>query len=418
MGIVQAIKNLAPAVPDAVKPDENFARYANRGYVSIKSTSGKRVTVEGAKGIASAYRCANTLSDDIASMPLQQFYKIGDTIQRVLPDHELRNTSYLYEVEPNRWMNPSVFKKTLVDWLTWYGNAYTWTPVDSYRETFILDADETFPWFDAKGNKWYKTKLPNGKELLLPDVEVMHLMINPVNGLYGRGVIEYARDTIGRQMSAHETQDKISGKGLVPAAAITMAGELKGTEGDEARKRVKAAYIDAISGSENAGGVAVFDNRVQKFEAVTMKPVDAQFLETMQFTDMEIANFFKMPLWKINQGKQSYESNTQQQIDYLQTTLNPILVQFEQAMRIKMLAKEEQPNNYFRFNRASLLQTDPKSQAEYMEKMAQNGFMSPNEGREIIDISPYEGGDGHYFAANMAKIGEDGSLISASNGAK
>lgn len=153
MGIVQAIKNMAPPVPEVVKPDETTGRYYHSGYVTSRSASGKRVTVDGAKSIAAAYRCANTISDDISSMPLQQFYKINNTVQRVLPDQSLRNTAYLIEIEPNRWMSPSVMKKTLADWLIWWGNAYTWTPLSPFRETFILSADKTFPWFDSDGNK-------------------------------------------------------------------------------------------------------------------------------------------------------------------------------------------------------------------------------------------------------------------------
>ena len=36
-------------------------------------------------------------------------------------------------------------------------------------------------------------------------------------------------------------------------------------------------------------------------------------------TDADIANFFNFPLHKLNMGKQSYESNEQQELNYIRT---------------------------------------------------------------------------------------------------
>jgi HK97 family phage portal protein len=156
----------------------------------------------------------------------------------------------------------------------------------------------------------------------------------------------------------------------------------------------------------------VFDDKVSKFESITLKPTDAQFLETINATDAEIANFFGVPLYKLNQGKQSYDSNAQQDLDYLKSTLNPYLVQWEQAARLKWLSYPEQALTYFRFIRESLLQTDAKTRAEYLEKMILSGQMSPNEARRINDMSAYDGGDSYYIPANTGQILPDGSIKS------
>jgi HK97 family phage portal protein len=285
-------------------------------------------------------------------------------------------------------------------WMMFYGNAYLWQPVSRYREIYLLDASKTYPAFDEDGNLWYRTMFPNGEADELPAVEVCHLMINSANGLVGKSVISYAKETLGRQMGALETQNKIQSNGLNPSAAIWFNGELS----KEARTKIKDSYTEGIRGSSNAGGVAVFDNKIAKFETITITPADAQFLETIQATDAEIANFFGMPLYKLNQGKQSYQSNEQQNLDYLRTTLNPYLVQWEQAGRLKWLAEWEMDNTYLRFNRNSLLQTDAKTRAEYLEKRIFSGQMTPNEARAVEDESAYVGGDRHYVPANMVAI--------------
>lgn len=393
-------KDAAQTPPPAMQPAIQPVYGLNLGGFT---RSGERVSEDTAKRIATAYRCAQIISDDIAAMPLQLFRKVQRSIEQVSPDPLARNMAYLLEISPNRWMTPFIFKKLWIDSLIWWGNAYIWKPAQAFAELFLLDPTETTPEFDENGNLWYRTRFPNGEEQRLPWDEVNHLMINSKNGLVGRSVLTYARDTLGRQQGALLTQDMIFGRGLNNAAIIQMNGELS----NEAKTRVRAEYEKVMSGPSNAGRLAVLDSMVTKFETITIKPVDAQFLETVQATDAQIANFFGVPLYKLNQGKQSYESNEQQNMDYLRTTLNPYLVQIEQGARLKWLTVEEQGEMYFRFIRESLLQTDAKSRAEYLEKQILSGQITPNEARQINDMSAYEGGDRHYIPANMTVV-EDG----------
>ena len=145
-----------------------------------------------------------------------------------------------------------------------------------------------------------------------------------------------------------------------------------------------------------------------------MKPVDAQFLESISENDVEIANFFGVPQYKLNAGKQSYESNAQQDLDYLKTTLDPYLVQWEEEAKLKWLRTDEQLNTYFRFNRDAILRTDAKTRAEITSKRIQSGVLTPNEGRQIEDLSGYPGGDLHLVPANMAVVNADGTVSAIS----
>lgn len=394
---VMSEKQAGAAVAELTGPIR--AEYVGTGP---RTVAGKRVTPETSKQIATAYRCANIISDDIAAMPLQLYRRLGDRIEQVSPDPIVRNLAYLLEIRPNRWMIPLIFKKAIIDWLIWYGNAYIWNPVQAGgRELFILPADKVTPVFDADGAIWYETYFPSGKKDMIPAVEVAHLMINSSDGIRGRSVLTYARETLAGQLSAHETRNKISGGGLAPAAALWMNGEVN----EEARKKARRSYVDNVVSQDTGPGVVVFDQKVAKFEAITIKPVDAQFLETTQATDGEIANFFGMPLNKLNMGKQSYQSNEQQDLDYLKTTLNPYLVQWEQVGRVKWLSLADQLFYYLHFNRDSILRTDSKSRTETLAKRIETGQLSPNEARALEDLSGYPGGDVRYVPANWTPVG-------------
>lgn len=374
------------------------------------TTSGKTVTVETSKNVSTAYRCINIISDDLAKMPFQIFSARNRAIERVKPSAFMQNIAWLMEVSPNRWMNPLVFKKTLTQWLINWGDSYAWMPVPPpgmRREIFILDASMTTPVFEAStGDLWYRTTFSNGQTEYLPNVEVFHNTINSTDGISGKSVITYARESLGRQLGARDTQARFYSQGLNPSGIIWSTAAL-----DKAgRAKVRDAYEESMSGSDNAYRLAVMDNKVSKFEQISMKPVDAQFLESIQENDVEIADFFGMPLHKLNRGKQAYNSNEQANLEYLNTTLDPYLVQFEQEGNLKWLTQEEQAYMYCKFNRDALLRTDAKTRSEVIEKRIQSGVLTPNEGRQIEDLSSFEGGDAHYFPANMGQIQADGSL--------
>lgn len=393
----RAISNVFPSIPTEMTLPELVKA------IKLTSSAGQTVTPERSKNIATAYRCMNILSDDVAKIPLQTFLsRRPGQIDRLQPSSRLQNIAWLLEISPNRWMTPFIFKKTMIQWLLCYGNAYAWQPVNGQRrELFILGASTTYPVFDVNGEIWYRTTFRNGRTEYIPGVEVFHLMINSTDGMMGRSVITYARESLGRQLGAYETQGKFYAQGLNPGGLIWVNGEAS----SEVRKKIRTAYAEAMEGTENAYRLAVLDSKISKFEPITMKPVDAQFLESIEENDLEIANFFGVPLYKLNMGKQAYNSNEQQNLDYLNTTLDAYLVQWEETAALRWLSEDEQNYMYFRFNRDVILRTDASTRAEYLSKKIQSGQLSPNEARQIEDLPAYYGGDRYYIPSNLNQIG-------------
>lgn len=386
-----------------IKEDPNAtprAEYApSYGYTTA---SGERVSIASSMTIATAYRAKNIISDDVAKMPLQMVQRVGRNIQQVEPNAITRNMAYLLQVSPNLWgWTPFQFKKSAIEWLLFYGNTYIWQPIVGPRQLLILPADQTTPVFDLDGNLWYRHIFTNGRPEYIPAVEILHLLINPDStGFVGRGVITFARETLGRQLAARKTQSMFYSQGFMPAAYVQVNGELSG----EARKKVREAYEETMSGANNAYRLAVFDNRIAKFEPITMQLKDAQFLESIDATDRDICNFFGLPEHMLNRGKEAYNSNEQRFLEYLTGTLDAYLVPWEEAARIRWLSREEQERMYFRFVRESLLRMDSKARADSMAVRIQNGMMTPNEGREKDDMGAYEGGDRYYMAGNILPI--------------
>ncbi len=389
------------------KPKEDSNATPAADYVpswGYRTASGERVSVAGAQAIATAYRAKNIISDDVAKMPFQVMQRTGRTIEQVQPNAVTRNMAYLLQISPNMWgWTPFHFKKAIIEWLLFYGNAYIWNPIVGPRQLLILPANRTQPVFDMDGNLWYRHTFSNGKPEYIPSVEILHLMINPdETGFIGRGVITFARETFGRQLAAHKTQSMLFAQGFMPAAYVQMAGELNA----EARKKVRDAYGETISGADNAYRLAVFDQKITKFEPIDIQLADAQFLEAIDATDRDICNFFGMPEHMLNRGKEAYNSNEQKYIEYLQGTLDSFLVPWEEAARIRWLSLREQSSGfYFRFIRESLLRMDGKARADKYEVQIRSGILTPNQALEKEDMNGYPGGDRHYIQSNWVAVG-------------
>jgi phage portal protein BeeE len=93
----------------------------------------------------------NIISDDVAKMPFQEIQRIGRQIQQVEPNAITRNMAYLLQISPNLWdWTPFQFKKAIIEWQLFYGNAYIWSPIVGPRQLLILAADRTMPVFNLK----------------------------------------------------------------------------------------------------------------------------------------------------------------------------------------------------------------------------------------------------------------------------
>src|SRR5215208_6484145 len=116
------------------------------GQLSPMTAAGEVVTPERSKSVATAYRAGNIISDDIAKMPFQQFTRVDRDIRQIEPDARTMNLAYLLEVSPNQWgWTPFQFKKAIIQWQIYHGNALVWRPPVWPPQLLILPANRSRP---------------------------------------------------------------------------------------------------------------------------------------------------------------------------------------------------------------------------------------------------------------------------------
>jgi len=141
-----------------------------------------------------------------------------------------------------------------------------------------------------------------------------------------------------------------------------------------------------------------------KFSKTTIPPDDAQFLQTRQFQVAEIARFFHVPPHMIGDLSRATFSNIEEQaLEFVVYTMRPWLVRWEQTYNWKLLNNNE---DYFvEFLVDGLLRGDFESRMRGYWTAIQAGMMSPNEGRELDNKNPREGGDVYLQPVNMMVSG-------------
>ena len=122
----------------------------------------------------------------------------------------------------------------------------------------------------------------------------------------------------------------------------------------------------------------------------------------------------------MQEGKQSYNANEQQKVDFLVDTLTPHIVQIEQEWASKLfLTKERQDGFYLKKNVAGILRGTHEARAQFYEKMISIGGMNADEVRANEDRPPIPGGYGQKFwmSKNYAPVDMPQAFDKSGNGA-
>ena len=186
-----------------------------------------------------------------------------------------------------------------------------------------------------------------------------------------------------------------------------MSGYVNDADGNPTEKTQKDAVREewekVHSGSANAHKIAVLDYGM-KYQALSISQKDAMFIEQQTQTVEDVARYFGVPLYKLQSGKQSYNSNEQNAIEY-QGRLQPRVSQMEEEQTWKLLqAYEVDGGIEIRYNMMAMLRSDQASRAGYYQKMWQIGAYSDNDILALEDMPPVDGGDEHAISLNYIPL--------------
>lgn len=349
--------------------------------------------------IAAVYRAVNVIADSVAVMPINIYRYEGNWKKKVY-----NNLYYLLNVQPNRLMSAYQFKKVLITHLKLRGNAYIWVDRNIKNEIktlYVIHPDRV----SIQINKeTLNVEYYVDNEKVVGD-NIIHLLNYSEDGIVGKSTLEYARTilqtahyTNQHQLNFFENGANVNGI-LKPKDGVF----LNKTQAQEA----KQAFLEQTQPSVGAktGGIVVLGSDLD-FQQISISPRDAQLIETKEFTLLDIAQFFGVPLSKLFFTKNNkYNTVEAEQLDFLTSTIQPLVEMIEVELFRKLILPSDWENYEIKFDTANLLRLDAQTQADVYVKLLNIGAITPNEVRERLDADyPVTGGNRAFVQQNLQPL--------------
>lgn len=355
--------------------------------------------------VAAAHRI---LTNAFGIIPFGVFQKV-DGARTPVEDETL---SRLLSKQPNSTMTPFLLNKLVMSNAFWHGMGAVWNRRDGAGrlvERIPLPTDCCRVYQDPEGPLYWYVYTVEGQQRVFAPRELSILFFETYNGIWGRGILDLARETVAADSLAQRYGRKFYQNG----ARISGIVEVDTDARPETKDKIRGEF--ARYASDDMFKVAVLDHGM-KYTPLGLSQSDAQFIESRTFSVEEIARFTGIPKHMLQTGKESYDSNQQQRVNYVTDTLVPFVTQWEQMNRARLLSRAQRALGwYIHGNVSVLLRGDDVTRAQFYERMTRNAIYNPDDCRALEEKPPIPGGLGQKFflSKNMGSlesiVGGDGN---------
>lgn len=391
---------------------------AGAASLSLESADGwfpvgrqREMSPETAMKVSAVSACVEIISNAVAMLPI--FIMNSETKERP-SDHPLGQVLWK---RTNEAMSPFVFFRMMECQRLLRGNAYAWIYRNSYGEPvelIPLPPSTCEPVIEpGTGKLWYLAAEPKtGRTYKLDPADILHYKAYSPDGIKGVSVLQRAQQTLQTAAAAQSYEQALYENGGRPSGILKVKTDLGDTISTEDGKIVhpkdviREEWEKIHTGAGNSFRVAVLDQGVE-YQPIAMNNSDAQFVENKAVTIADIGRFFGVPLYKLGEGKMSYRSNEQNNIEFCVNTIQPTITQMEFEETFKLLTISEQRQKLeVRHNMMALLRGDMASRGNWYKIMREVSGYSANNILNLEDMPSVPGGDERYASLNYVPLSD------------
>ena len=285
------------------------------------------------------------------------------------------------DINPNPYMTRKAFIEAIVMNLLLYGDGNSVVKVNTSQG--YLGSLEPVPasmvGFNGTWNDY--TVLINGKPYNKDDV--LHFRINPRKDYMwqGQGFRVILKDLIGNLKQASATEKAFFSSKWKPSMIVKVDALTEEFASPEGRKKLLESYVS----SSNAGDPWLIP--AEQFQVEQVRPLslsDLALNDSVKLDKQAVAAILGVPAFLLGVGQYTKaEWNS-----FVNTQVKSIVVGLQQEMTKKLILS---PKWYVRFNVMSLLDWDIQAISSVFCALSDRGFVSGNEVRDKIGMSPVDG---------------------------
>jgi HK97 family phage portal protein len=342
------------------------------------------------------YACISLISRDISKLRLRLMEQDEDEIWI-----ETANPAFSPVLRrPNHYQTRIEFIQNWMITKLIHGNTYVLKQRDNRGVVvamYVLEPTRVTPMVSGSGDVYYSLQQDalsgvGQHSTVVPASEIIHDRMNPwYHPLVGISPISACGLAAVQALRIMDNSSVFFGNGSNPSGVLTATGAIS----DETAQRLKDHWTTAFSGA-NAGQVAVLGDGL-KFEQMSMSAVDAQLIEQLNWTALEVCRAFNMPPYKVAVGPMPTYNNIEAlNQEYYAQTLQHHIESIEDGLDKGLGLSEGRINGHqygVEFDLDGLLRMDSATRLKAALDALSSG-MSPNEvRRKYHDLGPAKGGD-------------------------
>lgn len=371
-------------------PDRWFLRWL-RGD---ETESGVEVTHETALSSTAIFAGVRLLSEALGTVPFN-VYRLGESARTREVDREHPVHRVLHD-EFNPELTAAEGRSILLANAIFTGNGYAEIQRDGagrVRALWPLWPHRVKPTRTPSGALVYVVRPPDAPNVVLDSDDVFHIRGFALGGLVGLDTVATMRESIGLTLAAEKFGSTFFGRGASPTGVLKHPATLSPTALETLRQSWRGGLSDAHR-------IRILEEGMS-FEALSVPPEAAQFLETRRFQILEVARLLNMPPHLLRDLERATFSNIEAQgIEFVRYTLRPWAVLIEQRAN-RMLPESDRRTHYTKHVLEGLLRGDMKTRFESYAIGRNWGWLSANDVLELEDRNPIPDGDMYLVPSNM-----------------
>ena len=300
----------------------------------------------------------------------------------------------LLQVRPNRLMSAYDFLYKLATRLYLYNNSFAYLDRDErgiIRAIYPITASKVDILSDATGSLFCGFMLRNGREVVLPYADIIHL-----RRFFNTGDVlgeDNSAISSGLELAQTENEGIISGI----KAGATIRGILSFTQimSPSKLKEEKDAFVKDYLELGNEGGVIATDQKMD-YKPIDQKPVILDADQAKQVKS-KIYNYLGITESIVNS---SYTED--EYAAFYESVLEPFAVALSQEFTAKVFNDREQAfGNSIIFESGRLQFTSNKTKVSLIAQLAPYGLLTINQALEILNLPSVPDGEKRLQALNM-----------------